>query len=780
MTQATERIPGHAPLFNAPINRFGVDLRRIIALCLLGGTAFWLLSVADALFTGSLTVAESLASLWLFVVAALVLCLTLRGLVTLSRPFERYLIHTRWLGALLVTLAAAYPLGDLLLTRRAWVPEFLVVSLGVTGLIFALVLIGWRYASLKIVWLLGALFSAWFFYDVVENEGLILRAGEDIFDLPTLVLFMVSMGTAATGFLITRFAQSLAGRAPQRLEALLCLAGGLLIGYAAADFIDVHYENIFQVTVLFSFIASLHGLSRLRLNPPYVLSLPPLALLLLLGGLLLLPFEGKPDGIDLVHAELGQKSRTVEEIFKMTGLAEGEQRVAVCRLHKIAQYPEGEFSERFQASLERKAYRPTDAELRADPLRPVLGESKPWNVLLITVDSLRYDRTAYSGFSDGSKTPVLTALAERSQRFHRAYPQGAWTSLSIPALMWSKPPSSIRFVPIFEDRKLNLYLRKELTDDVVVRSVFQVPLREKGPTLARRLTRAGVKTVAVVNDGRTGFFNPRLGLSTGFETVHYTGADGRDARAVELAKGALGKLGEEPFFFWVHLFDVHKASQKPEDPLERARWANYDHRVSVVDGYIGRILNKLDEQGLADSTVVILTADHGESFGELGVKGHGLGINNASVHVPLLIHIPGLPPADYHRPVALMDIAPTVMDLTGQGARVPKAWWGTSLAPMLVAGVDIDHPPVYVESWRRRLKGTRKRLHRAGVMYGTEKVTIFFDRMEPGFYDLSSLRPSEEKPLYPRLDPELMADSKLHMVKHLLEWKSRDVERRCE
>jgi hypothetical protein len=780
VTQPTQRNPGHTPLFKAPINRFSADLRRILPLCLLGGTVFWLVSVAEALFSGSLNVAESLGSLWLFVVAALILCLPLRGLVSLSRPFERYLIHTRWLGALLVTLAAAYPLADLLVTRRAWAWEFLFVSLGVTALIFLLVLVGWRYASLKFVWLIGTLLSAWFFYDVVENEGLILRAGEDLFDLPTLVLFMVSLGTAATGFLVTRFAQSLAGRLPQRIEAAATLAGGLFIGFAAGEVIDVHYENIFQVTVFFAFIATLHGISRLRLNLPYALSLPPLALLLLVGGVLALPFEDKPEEIALVHAELGQKSRTVEEIFKVTGLAEGEQRVAVCRLHKIAQYPEGEFSEQFQTSLERVAYRPSTEELTANPQRPVLGGAKPWNVLFITVDSLRYDRTAYSGFSDGSKTPVLTALAERSQRFHRAYPQGAWTSLSIPSLMWSKPPSAIRFVPIYEDRKLNLYLKKELTDAVVVRSVFQVPLPEKGPTLAGRLNKAGVKTVAVVNDGRTGFFNPRLGLSKDFQAVHYTDTDGRDARAVEMASAALGELGEEPFFFWIHLFDVHKASQKPDDARERQLWRDYDYRISVVDGYIGRILKRLEEQGLADSTVVILTGDHGESFGELGVKGHGLGINNASIHVPLLIRIPGLPPADYHRPVALMDIAPTVMDLTGHGAKVPKAWRGTSLAPMLVAGEDIDHPPVYVESWRRKLKGSRKRLHRAGVMYGKEKVTIFFDRMELGFYDLTSLRPAEEKPLYPRLDPEVMSDSKLHMVKHLLEWKSKDVDRRCD
>ncbi len=759
---------------------FNKDLRRILTLSLLSGLVYGLATVSDTLFAGKLNGKEIIGALALFVIGGLALSMTVRLLTPLFTRGDIYLNKFKFVGVAFVTLTAVYPLVFLIFTQRSLSGGFLIVSLSIASILFFLLSFIWKHIELKTTWLISALVSAWLFYRIIDDEGLLVRAGQDIFDLPSIVLFLISGGTVAMSVLLVRLAQSLVDKPPVFFgaEAAFSFACGMAIVFLAPGVIYIHYQTIYQASALFSFIAVIYGLSAIRVYPPIKLLAPVTALILMAGLLFLVPFNGKPKGLTLSHSGLAEKNRTIAEVFRTTGLAAGKQKAAVCKLSKISNYPKDDFVQRFETSAKLAGHRPTAEELTSDPQRHILKQEKRWNFLFITVDSLRYDKTSYSGMIGKKVTPTLAALAEKSQRFHRTYPQGAWTSLSVPAFIWSKFPSQIEFTPLFEDRKLKLYLREELTDDIKIKKAFQVPLAEKGPNLPGMLSKSGLTTVAVVNDGRTGFFDPRLGLSKGFEKVYYAGKDGRDTKAVEMAKTALSSIKDKNFFLWVHLFDVHSCYRKPKDKNSKT-WKKYNHRVKVADRNVGNILAFLEELALQENTIVILSADHGQSMGEMGIKGHGLALNEATLRVPLLIYVPGLEAKDYHQPVALVDLAPTVLDLAEAGENVPDVWAGTSLAPMLAAGKDIDHPPVYLENWRNKRTKMRKRLHLSGVVYEGLKATLQLDDMKLSFYDVSSLKVSEEKFLGSSLQPGDMSAGQFYMAKYLLDYNKKLVKRKC-
>ena len=141
-----------------------------------------------------------------------------------------------------------------------------------------------------------------------------------------------------------------------------------------------------------------------------------------------------------------------------------------------------------------------------------------------------------------------------------------------------------------------------------------------------------------------------------------------------------------------------KWSALPEAEARQIR-ALYDGCTRQFDECFRRILVALDEHGLKDDTIVVLTADHGDDLYEPGVTlGHGLSFNGAghSLHVPLAIHVPGRGAFRFDQQVRTIDIAPTLADLTG--VEVPAAWEGRSLLPWLAEPATAKDLPYYGES----------------------------------------------------------------------------------
>jgi Tfp pilus assembly protein PilF len=174
----------------------------------------------------------------------------------------------------------------------------------------------------------------------------------------------------------------------------------------------------------------------------------------------------------------------------------------------------------------------------------------------------------------------------------------------------------------------------------------------------------------------------------------------RDRPAPRTADAALSWLGDwrardakRPFFLWVHFFDPHQPYDVRSVDLAARTPTSYDAEIAEADRGVGRLLAWLEEHGALDDTLVVLTADHGESLGEHGEPTHGIFIYDATIRVPLLWRYPRALPAGrtYDGPVRHIDIVPTMLALLGlpggektQGVDLAPALQGRTPPPVLV------------------------------------------------------------------------------------------------
>jgi arylsulfatase A-like enzyme len=199
----------------------------------------------------------------------------------------------------------------------------------------------------------------------------------------------------------------------------------------------------------------------------------------------------------------------------------------------------------------------------------------------------------------------------------------------------------------------------------------------------------------------------------------YGGAFGVRKRADVINEEALDWIGRDrrrPFFAFLNYFDVHDpyggpaGYPKPEWPQQTTIDA-YDNGVKYVDDYIEKLMDGLDERGLAENTLVVITSDHGESLGQHHLETHGRALYWELIHVPLVIYFPGHVPAGtrVQRPVTNAAIAATVLDLVGadanqSGSRFP----GPSLAALWkVPSREAGWPGALSELARNQYPGKR-------------------------------------------------------------------------
>jgi choline-sulfatase len=192
----------------------------------------------------------------------------------------------------------------------------------------------------------------------------------------------------------------------------------------------------------------------------------------------------------------------------------------------------------------------------------------------------------------------------------------------------------------------------------------------KTPTLADALSQAGFATGGFIAAYP---LDRRFGLIKGFQTYGDRMPPSRDGRAVnerpgrEVVDEALGWLERHRsarFFLWVHLFEPHAPYGNPSDPRAGTAQVRYDDEVAEADRQAGRLIDALGPERL--STLVVVAADHGEAFGEHGEIGHSIFVYDTTLRVPLILFGAGVPRGrTIPDPVALIDIAPTVMRLLG-------------------------------------------------------------------------------------------------------------------
>lgn len=271
-------------------------------------------------------------------------------------------------------------------------------------------------------------------------------------------------------------------------------------------------------------------------------------------------------------------------------------------------------------------------------------------IILISVDTLRADHLGLYGYK-GLATTHIDRIGAGGTVFFQANSQVPLTLPSHVSLLTSTYP----FVNGIEDNGLQL--------------------APNAVTLAGVLKSHGYKTAAFVG----GFvLDRRFGLDQGFDTYDAPsnphpkpGEDPGDIKrfaesVTQAATRWLEQNADQPFFLFVHLYDLHTPYTLPSS--ERGRGFSYDAQLGYVDDVLGRFWDVLEQRGIVKKALVVFTADHGESLHEHGESTHGYFVYQSTLRVPLIIHWPEQSssfPSRIDEPVSLLDVAPTLLQVAG-------------------------------------------------------------------------------------------------------------------
>lgn len=281
------------------------------------------------------------------------------------------------------------------------------------------------------------------------------------------------------------------------------------------------------------------------------------------------------------------------------------------------------------------------------------AEVRKYNVVLIIVDALRADHTTIHGYKKKT-TPYLERFAEDAQVFERALSQSSATMLSIPSMLTGRDVGAIDW-----DR----------AKDRLVSS-------PSIPTLAQRLKAQGYRTGLIVTD----YIPIRLpGIVRGYDVMRDVVKTLKDkpanrrtesittAYALEFLAPALAG-DNKPFFLTVYYEDPHAPYVEHEGNHTKFGGGDigrYDQEIAAVDRYAGILLETLKWSKLWDDTIVVIVADHGEEFGEHGERQHSNNCHIESLHVPLIVRVPGMETGRSDARVGLVDVTPTLLELLG-------------------------------------------------------------------------------------------------------------------
>ena len=327
---------------------------------------------------------------------------------------------------------------------------------------------------------------------------------------------------------------------------------------------------------------------------------------------------------------------------------------------------------------------------------------REWNVLLITIDTLRADHLSCYGY-ERSTSPTLDALAAEGVLFEQAIAQRSQTWPSLTSIMTSLYPHE--------------------------HGVRRNGQRLDGPvlSLAEVMKTHGYRTGASLT-------NMRQAEHPGFEETFFFKGDDRDLEATKAAIDWLEGVGNEKYFFWLHYIAPHKP-YRPPTPFDRLFGepytgklggeretldqitldkvdlaaedlahviALYDGEIAFVDDQIQKVLEALESAKLAPRTLIVLTADHGEElFQRNHYFYHSNSIYDSVLHIPWIVRLPDPSAAKAGRRVARVvesiDFAPTILGLLG--LPIPDAYRGESHAALILGdeGAPDEEPAAFSE-----------------------------------------------------------------------------------
>lgn len=305
------------------------------------------------------------------------------------------------------------------------------------------------------------------------------------------------------------------------------------------------------------------------------------------------------------------------------------------------------------------------------------------NVLLITLDTTRADHLSCYN-PHGARTPHLDALAARGARFGHATAQVPLTLPSHACIMTGAYPT--------------VHGLRDMGGFILDKSHL---------TMASLAQAAGFQTAAFVGSRAVA---RHFGLAQGFGTYDDDmGAETEEGklpgvfperRAQVVTDHALDWLKQnagQKFFLWAHYYDPHQPYDPPEPYRRQYATDLYDGEIAYMDEQVGRLLDGLAQLGLTSRTLVIAVGDHGESLGEHGELTHGVFLYDATLHVPLIMAGPDIPPGKViDDQVRSIDLHPTVMEFLH--LRPSPEAQGVSLWPLLQLGTRVRSNYSYGET----------------------------------------------------------------------------------
>jgi len=335
---------------------------------------------------------------------------------------------------------------------------------------------------------------------------------------------------------------------------------------------------------------------------------------------------------------------------------------------------------------------------------------------MISVDSLRADMP-WTGYPRPI-APFLTELATQGVVYTRAYALSSYTSMSVGGFLGGRYPGELARDGFF----FGTYPARVLMFPEV-------------------LQRAGVRTLSAHAHGY--FRAHRAGFDQGFDVwelipnlrwSNLTDLEITSDRHAALAQRILGDAANTRgrFFAWFHFMDPHDQYRAHAEvpAYGRTNRDRYDAEVTFTDLHLRQLVTWVRAQPWGARTAIVITADHGECFGEHSHYRHGFELWQELVHVPLIFVMPGAAPRRIEVNRSHLDLAPTILDLLGVPA--DPAFTGQSLVPELY-GAAAPERDVIVD-----LPRTSDNDRRRALIHGRHKVIAYGDDSRFELYDLEA------------------------------------------
>ena len=280
-------------------------------------------------------------------------------------------------------------------------------------------------------------------------------------------------------------------------------------------------------------------------------------------------------------------------------------------------------------------------------------------VILISVDTLRADHLPIYGYRH-VETPNIDGLRRDSVLFERVYSH-------CPMTLPSHVSMFTGLLPTENSVRNNIGYR---FDGAKFRTLAE-ELRDRGYATGAAVSSYVLRSDTGIDDGFD-FYEDSIAVATAGATSEHQRSGG------ETLKHALGWIRqhrEQPFFFFLHLYEPH-APYEPPEPFKSRYPAAYDGEIAAADAIVGELVQALKTAGLYDSAIIIFTSDHGEGLWDHGEDQHGILLYREALWVPLLVKLPGSHQAEsISRPTPLAHLFGTVLSLAGIDLPSRPASW---------------------------------------------------------------------------------------------------------